>query len=451
MSVEDFDDKIKKAMHNNIPLFEGNEWKKMEALLNKHLPQKKARKYYLFFWIPLLMLGIGIIYFFYSSTPATRAENKAHRNETITKNKPAENDERYSREQPIYHQQNTGDKNGKVANDTTTALVELKNDTISFIQKSRTILPAESAARTDKTLHHKPVLAFHSSAVPKEKSAMADKVNKKPTTATDDANVNADQNALHFSDNKKHAIDTISTVVAMGKLNLKSQEYSDEDTGKINKEKDTLTVKGQVNQIIKKIKKNELTLLLSSGWQSSGTRIGVLGALQPVYGAGLQYSIGKKWSIRGSVLLQQEKYTARSMDYHAPPGSWAFGVNFKNIQADCSVIEIPLSVVYALKTFKNGSLSLTAGSSSYFMKREAYQFYFAGQSGNDTTRSANFVNNSQHYFSSLNLSAVAEKRFSTLFSLQAEPFFQLPINGIGFGKIKLYNLGILFTAKFKIK
>ena len=85
------------------------------------------------------------------------------------------------------------------------------------------------------------------------------------------------------------------------------------------------------------------------------------------------------------------------------------------------------------------------------MKQEDYQFYFKGQSGNDTTSAAGFKNNSNHYFSSINLSAGIEQKVTGKLSITAEPQIKIPIRGISFGKIKLYGAGVLITAKVKLK
>ena len=79
---------------------------------------------------------------------------------------------------------------------------------------------------------------------------------------------------------------------------------------------------------------------------------------------------------------------------------------------------------------------VTAGTSAYFMKKEDYQFYFKGQSGNDTTRGASFTNNSNHLFSSVNLSAGIEQKVNSKLSITSEPQIKIPVSGIGFGKIK---------------
>ena len=85
------------------------------------------------------------------------------------------------------------------------------------------------------------------------------------------------------------------------------------------------------------------------------------------------------------------------------------------------------------------------------MKQEDYQFYFKGQSGNDTTRAAGFKNNSNHYFSSINLSAGIEQKVNARVSITAEPQIKIPVRGIGFGKIKLDGIGMLLSVKIKLK
>lgn len=462
MPIEDFDDKIKKAMQNNIPLFEENEWKKMEALLDEELPQNKRRIPPLFFWIPLFLIGLSSTYFIYNYYHAVLIQSKFQNKEASVIEQQYEKNKPNSFDKPTTEH---GQMDGKLK------LNEAQYDTSKILAQNK-IVPETMKLINRKGFYNIPItnsshkLNYKQVFTQQKNSTKSDEVlnntGNSSTTAIVKTNavpkinnnlkVVAEEQKYGFvSENNKTGTDTMKPepIVAISEFK-KQNENNVENKDKQNANSSFIENK-LPKSVIKTSKKNELSLMAISGWQTNGTRLAALGTIQPVYGIGLQYTFGEKWAMRVSIMQQQKNYIARNEDYHATAGSWASGVVFKNIKADCSVIEIPLSVAFKVKTFKTGRLFVSVGSSTYFMKREQYQFYFKGPSGNDTTRTATFVNNSQHYFSSINLSAIAEKNISSRFSIQAEPFFQLPINGIGVGKIKLYNMGVLLTARLKIK
>ncbi len=44
------------------------------------------------------------------------------------------------------------------------------------------------------------------------------------------------------------------------------------------------------------------------------------------------------------------------------------------------------------------------------------------------------------------LSAGYQRKINNTFSLMAEPYMKLPLSGVGFGKVKLNSMGIMFTV-----
>ena len=58
-------------------------------------------------------------------------------------------------------------------------------------------------------------------------------------------------------------------------------------------------------------------------------------------------------------------------------------------------------------------------------------------------------NQNQHWFSILTLSGGYQYKISNRFSIMAEPYIEMPLSGIGFGKINLNSSGLLFTAVIK--
>ena len=472
MPLDNFDKKIQQVSENNQPAFDESDWMKMEKLLDKNLPVKKDRRRFLFMLISFLLLGLllGGIYFANNSTnyntsktPASKkiksfdtgnSTNKIAEGTAQTNSSSASTGTDITPEKKSNSKENTVDNEQQIETSTT-----VKENNRRYKEINTVINSKVKAAKPDAAI-----------------GMLIQPTNK----VNDNHSINkAKQGNLH---NKKTIDGSLAETGSDNEIppNILSpeNEYSIEkkllgdmflhSTLKAEKQMPVTTIVKPilpladslvhpavaVNQKAGKNKtanKNQLAFTITTGLEASGTRINRLGKLTTVYGFGIQYSMGKKIMLRTGLHVVKKIYAAQDGDYKAPPGSWASNVTFKNIQANCTVLEIPFSLAYKIKGYKKGNLYTSIGSSSYFMKKEDYQFYFKGQSGNDTTRSAHFANNSNHLFSSLNFSVLAEKKINNKFSLLAEPFIKLPLSGIGFGKVKLYNTGILLTAKFKLK
>lgn len=473
MPLDNFEKKVKQATEREIPSFEEDDWQKMEALLDKDLPVKKdQRKFFIIlFTFLLLCLLTGFLYFYYNGDKTTYASKNnltkkydsantmsSHPKQLSPNNKagvrlPADNTTKNivdSKENIVSKKKQTFD-NTKGLNKNDAVLIKWNNSKINHTHKPNQTLAItgvlnENDTEITKTKNNHPgndKQTFNNAdklSVTDTDVRVIDKTNKPPGILQIEKEYSKDYpdysetareqkfekinkgNSINVSQNKTTIQDTVINEIPIIKSNQKKQG-----------------------------KKNHLAFTLTTGIEASGTRINTPGNPTPVYGFGFQYSIGGKILVRTGLNVVKKIYSAQDGDYHAPPGSWAFNITFNNIEANCKVLEVPLSIAYKIKEFKKGDLYISVGSSSYFMKREDYQFYFKGQNGNDTTRSAHFINNSDHYFSSLNFSAVAEKRINNKFSLLAEPFIKLPLSGIGFGKVSIYNIGVLITAKFQIK
>jgi hypothetical protein len=83
------------------------------------------------------------------------------------------------------------------------------------------------------------------------------------------------------------------------------------------------------------------------------------------------------------------------------------------------------------------------------MKREDYDYFSKNASGQNSYGSYSIKNKNQHYLSSIRLSAGYEKKLANSISITTEPYLSLPVNGIGYGKVKLYGAGVLFTVNVK--
>jgi hypothetical protein len=461
MEPEDFDMKARQANEEAFPDFENEAWDKMELLLDKHLPQKKDKKRFFFWWfaalIPVALIGS---YFLFNNSN-NKIQPVAKQTNSISK---TNNNQPSTQNTDVPQNQNDSSHKSDISKTNSPAIIDKTNNTGSNHLKEDENDKATSLKISNRTTSKKVVgqnLAgtnFH--------PALKNKVENNQSTFTPHPGnaSSSKEKEVAVNEYNKTKASTAKTINASKEKDIvTSTQTKNTITGKENNKPlsqatDTSTIKKENSYVKsndksiakKKAFTNNFYLTLTSGVEANGTSLSNLGAATPVYGAGVQYARGKIF-IRTGVMVTKKLYAAKDKDYTRKAGTWMSIVTFDNIDANCKVIEIPVSVGYTIISKKKTSAYITAGTSAYFMKKEDYQFYFKNQSGNDTTRNANFTNNSSHYLSSINLSAGIEKKISNRLSITAEPTIKIPVSGIGFGKIKLYGAGVLVTAKIRLK
>lgn len=405
MSTDDQYKKLKEPTPDSYPHFEEESWKKMEALLDKHLPENKDKP------LPYILLFSCLLILICLTTflPAKRQQQSGN-NITMSKTN------------------------------------VLPVDPVS-IQKEIEVTPSPAVNGKNNSSNSQEILK-NETAPDKEQHAEL-----KQTTLILTQTENKETQRKEFTNN------TIPGVVAEELLLARTGRafsFNRETnlllpTGKPVTGNSLSTPKKEIAAPKKPLRKNDLSLTFSTGLETPGTSFNTWGRLTPVVGIGVMYSVGEKIILRTGVASASKIYAAKDKDYNPANNYWSSYTYFKKIDADCKIIEIPLSVAYRVANGKKTSMYVSVGASSYIMRKEAYSYYYKNQYGNDTVTHRAWNNNSFHLFSSVNVSAIAERKITNRFSLMAEPIIKIPTAGIGVGKIRLYNAGLTVTAKFKLR
>lgn len=431
---KDIDRIIREAAETDSHGFEEKSWQKMEGLLNKHLPQEKNRRRFIFLLLFLLLAGI----------PAALIIDKfSIKNTTITeeqKNIPSAD---------IVNTQKT----------TTTKVLPENRNTVNPAANEKSIID-NSIPGTGISVNAKPVSTSQNKIAIREKIAVSgDKEfsfsnimpsKKEERELEDIVSVKTDSNstfANSFPADIKKAI-TVNPVTDKPvtdelhiPVNNKDEDKVDPTIALISNE---TAEKEKSNN--KKSNKISFNFSLGADVSSIGMKTGN-GELQ--YGAGIGYSFSDRWTIRTGFYAGRKKYAAKPSDYHPPYDFWSYYPNMQRIDANCYVYEIPVTVVYNFVTTKNHNWFLSTGLSSYLMKKEIYDYTYKNPSGQIRQYTHTYENEYAHIFSIVNLSGGYQYHLTPRFSLLAEPYIKMPLSGIGFGKVNLNSAGILFTAGFK--
>ncbi|HYC40917.1 MAG TPA: hypothetical protein VEB63_10585 [Chitinophagaceae bacterium] len=182
--------------------------------------------------------------------------------------------------------------------------------------------------------------------------------------------------------------------------------------------------------------------LSATGWSTPGP-VKLLG------GIGLGYTFRDRLTLRTGFYSGRKVYSASANEYSPPPVFWTYYSNLDKVDADCDVYEIPVTLSYRFAAGARGSWFAGAGASSYLMKKETYNYHYKDTYGRPTSREYTIRDQNRHYFSVLTLSGGYQRRLNNNFSVAAEPYFKLPVSGVGYGKVKLNSAGVMLSASFR--
>lgn len=160
-----------------------------------------------------------------------------------------------------------------------------------------------------------------------------------------------------------------------------------------------------------------------------GTNYGLLFSLQ----------LSKRWSITTGAAYAVKPYSADGAQYKTPVV--AYKVNPSEVFANCKVLDIPLNVNYQVYGKGRNAIAVGTGLSSYFMLREHYAMTFYNYN-KEYINNYDFVNQNKHILSVLNLNATYERRLNSKVSAIIQPYYKLPLSGIGAGKVNLQSTGV---------
>lgn len=166
-----------------------------------------------------------------------------------------------------------------------------------------------------------------------------------------------------------------------------------------------------------------------------GNNIGILG----------EYRFNNRWSVQTGVIKSLKYYYALPDQYTSPYNL----KNLKDINATCDMLDIPLNLRFDFVNTPQHKWFATAGATSYLMLKEKYSYNYENNYGS-STRSNGWEGKTGFYpFGVINVSAGYERRLFKNFTAQAEPFFKVPIQNVGYGNVRLATFGLFISGKIE--
>src|SRR6218665_681591 len=443
MWSDDIDKKIRDGAGSHEPPFQEEDWNRMHALLDKRLPQEKKKRPALWGFILFLLVGLPATVML--TTYKSRPENPPVAQ--TTGNRSSLNDETNA---------NQSSPSGK--NTDPDIPIEEK---ITSRQKQSLLTNNEQVTADNKETSSKQNNKRVTTSYPNSVTTQESKPSKTRSTKKSDPET---QNEFSSPIGHPSVSQPVSTRVEDPQPSNRTEKLAETIATPIIEDSPD-SAKKQVQgakdsadnpePLAKKEKKQGTGK--SSKWQisvSAGPDLSMVGMEKTgkwrmQYGDGISYAFSDRFQVRSGLMVSRKLYYADSSDYHPPKGFWNYYTNLQKIDANCLVYEIPLNIVYTFPSKKKHQWFVSTGLSSYLMKKETYEYYYKDSWGMPMYRERTIQNENGHFFSILQLSGGYQYKFSDRLSLMAEPYAKLPLGGVGFGKVKLNNTGVLFTLGFK--
>ncbi|RDB06440.1 hypothetical protein [Runella aurantiaca] len=166
-------------------------------------------------------------------------------------------------------------------------------------------------------------------------------------------------------------------------------------------------------------------------------------------GAMLEYRFSQRISVQAGAVRAIKLYDATGSQY-VWPEVWNFQkARPSGIEAACKVLDIPLNVRYDITQSANKRWFVSTGITSYKMLNEKYIYTYPPRSYNIKWYDWEGSTGS-YWFGVLNFSMGFERQIGKKISLQAEPYFKLPLAQVGLGKIKLNTAGLFISARYRL-
>lgn len=432
---EQINKKIKDAAENFRPAFDDDAWKKMEQLLDEHLPQKKDKKRIIFLLI-FLLISAGAIYFgiHYENAGGTVYSGKAQ--PVIQADKLASGESLTTKPGTKTALPSKGNIPADAARNMSSAPThKLSTGLVQnniYVKKrfgtTRSKFSTKPSADNSADVTNKNIIAIAKTDISifKTEKSLVNNVSKEVaiSTVTDDATRGSDH----------PDIDSGNESLAKNKVKTKNETGISSKTRKL---------KGQAHQF-----QQNFSVGFVFGPDVSGVKLDQPGKLTFIIGAQVAYRIAQKITLRSGFLIEKKIYSVSAGEYHSRQYNPANNY-LQTVGANCTVYEVPLTLSYNFSKAKKHEWFVSAGLSSYFMKKESYEYFYKYPSGNTYTNYYSVSNKNKHYFSVIDLSVGYSHTINKRISFTVEPYLKLPATGIGVGKIKLNSTGVLFSLNFR--
>ena len=171
--------------------------------------------------------------------------------------------------------------------------------------------------------------------------------------------------------------------------------------------------------------------------------------LQHVSGTGssfgllLGYRFNKRLHVEAGAFLEKKVYYTEGKYFDTSKLSdYLRSVEILDVDGNCKMITVPVNIRYNVLTNANRNWFIATGVSSYFMNSEYYDYNVKHPGGQPYVTSKGYKVSENDWLSVVNISLGYERNFWKSYHIRVEPYFRLPLSGVGTGNLSLRSAGL---------
>lgn len=157
----------------------------------------------------------------------------------------------------------------------------------------------------------------------------------------------------------------------------------------------------------------------------------------------LGYRINNHWHIESGAMWEKKVYYTRGEYFDKSKLSDYYrNVEMISVDGSCRMITIPVNVRYNIHAGKKSNWFIAGGMSSYLMNGEYYNYTYRHYGGQPVTKGYGYKSSEKNWMTVVNVNMGYERNFLKSFNLRVEPYFRIPVAGVGTGNLSLTSGGI---------
>ncbi|MEB2783053.1 hypothetical protein [Algoriphagus persicinus] len=187
----------------------------------------------------------------------------------------------------------------------------------------------------------------------------------------------------------------------------------------------------------------EFNLSIQAAPDLSGIKLNQFGKAGQAIGIGAEYFLRPRLSIASGVFYSFKPYSSDE-GYKL-----SYGKQPDRVIGECGILDIPFNLRFYPIEGRLQRVFASVGLSSYLMLKEYYKLeYLNTGTGYPYSKELEVSGVNNHFFGVVNFSVGYERKLGNKLSVQVEPYFKVPITGVGEGDISLKSTGLFVGLKF---
>jgi hypothetical protein len=478
---DDMDELFRRAAEN-YPLKTDSDWSKLNHALQAaddvsatDTNETKKENYRKLLWLLLLLL-IPLVYYIHTTNKAINT-NTAKKNKTTSNVNSVQNSQKTAAvSNHLSNQVKTNTGNPAQKNQLIPAGNEMSGNTANGkntgLQKSTTASPKNIVTRIpnnrppainrrDKEIND-PLKIIKNSPAPLNSNSLVHNANSTNNSPASNTNIPSGNTAntplgnisqpgtnngqqgnnifpVATGQSKSTDIQNKKTTVSQDKKNIASA-----DSNKSADNKNVMTTSAGKKKATEKKEKTarlyagilagiDISTIKFQSVKTAGYNLGIL----------LGYQLNKKLAIETGAIWDKKFYYSDGKYFNTSKIYLPANSVIDDVDGNCAMIELPINIKYNFKSSGRTTWFSLIGFSSYLMKKENYD-YTLENGGVYTNGSRTYTNSSTNWLSVMNLSVGYSHTFGKrkTSALRIEPYFKIPLKGMGIGSLPITSSGI---------